>query len=1015
MSYVPLNIQSGYSFLSSTLKIEDIFMICQKYQYTSFAINDLNSMCCYSDIFENIKKYSLKPIFGASIIYLLDKKYPLYLSCYIKNTLGYLNLAKIISTFNEGIDLNSLKKLSSGLIGVIPTISNQTLVELIKENKINSFTKEIQIISDSFDDFYFGIEVYKSSDIELISKFREFCDAYSYKTVAFNKHLYLEKKDSIGLDILKAIKNDQRLTEKKSNGPFFFLKSNTLDSLYLKNEIEASNIIANTCSQWDLSFPKGKLLQFPLSVNKKDYIFNYCLKTIKEQNLNKEKYLSRINHELDIIEKMGYIDYFLIVQDYVLYAKNNDIPVGPGRGSAAGSLVSYLLGITEVDPLKYNLLFERFLNPERVSMPDIDIDFADYKRDRIITYLKNKYGEDRVVNIITFQTFGPKAAIRDIGRVFSYNQIDINRLANSIGRYSSFKEAYHYSEEFRKLCEDNYYLEIVKLAKTLEGLPRQNGIHAAGVILNDSPLLDSLPLLKTDNGYLTQFEAPFLEKLGYLKMDILSLTNLTLIENMEAYIKKYYNSDLKDIPLDDNKTFSILNKGMTSNIFQLESSGITKAIKDIKINSFSDIVAVLALYRPGPIDNIPLYAKNKNSNIKINYIHPSLENILKETYGVIIYQEQITQIVQLVANFDLGKADLFRRAISKKNAEGLQQLHDDFMNGSISNGYSKVEAKSIFDLIMRFANYGFNKSHTVSYAKITYKMAYIKANYPLAFYASLLNHISLFDAKSSDIKSELDYFNIKIFLPYINETSSIFVIDDNSLIISLKCIKGLNEHLIEQILAIKDKKIDSFSSFIQDACNYDIPQSAIITLINAGCFDKLDSNRQKLRHATPIYYSFFKNIALEGSLTKDELLDFMPVIPDINDDKMINYDLELQTLGVLLSGSLLENYQEELKLNSIIPIKNQISNGNRSQTKIAVIINSIRRIKTKKGQNMAILKAQDDTQEIEIVVFASLYERKNSELSSTNALLVDGYFKYEEDRISFIANEITIMNPGGII
>lgn len=1015
MSYIPLNIQSGYSFLSSTLKIEDIFKICKKYQYSSFAINDLNSMCCYSEIFENIKKYSLKPIFGASIIYLLDKKYPLYISCYIKSSIGYMHLAKIISTFNEGINLDDLKNLSSGLIGVMPTISNQTLTELIREDKLVSFTKEMQIISDCFDDFYFGIEIYKTSDLELITKFREFCDSHSYKTIAFNKHLYLEKKDSIGLDILNAIKNDQHLTNKNSSGPFFFLKNNTLESLYLKNEIEATKTIADICNKWDLLLPKGKLLKFPLNTDKKDYIFNYCLKTIKEKKLDEEKYLSRVNHELYIIEKMGYIDYFLIVQDYVLYAKKNDIPVGPGRGSAAGSLISYLLGITEVDPLKYNLLFERFLNPKRVSMPDIDIDFADYKRDSIITYLKNKYGEDRVVNIITFQTFGPKAAIRDIGRVFSYNHIDINRLANSIGKYSSFKEAYHYSEEFKKLCEDNYYLEIVKLAKILEGLPRQNGMHAAGVILNDSPLIDSLPLLKIDGGYLTQFEAPFLEKLGYLKMDILSLTNLTLIENMENYVKEHYNVNLENIPLDDKKTFSILNKGLTSNIFQLESTGITKAIKEIKVNCFNDIVAVLALYRPGPIDNIPLYAKNKNNNVEINYIHPSLKNILKETYGVIVYQEQITQIVQVVAGFDLGKADLFRRAISKKNSEGIQQLHDDFIDGSINNGYSLDEAKRIFELIMRFANYGFNKSHTVSYAQITYKMAYIKANYPLAFYASLLNHISLFDAKSSEIKSELEYFNIKVLLPYINETSNRFIIDGNSLIISLKCIKGLNERIIEQILAIKTKRIEAFSSFIQEACNYDLPQNAIITLINAGCFDKLELNRQKLRHATPIYYSFFKNIAMEGSLTKDELLDFMPIIPDLNDDKMINYDLELQTLGVLLSGSLLENYQEELKINNIIPIKKQISNGNRSQTKIAVVINSIRRIKTKKGQNMAIIKAQDDTQEIEIVIFSSLYERKSSELSSTNALLVDGYFKYEEDRISFIANEITIMNPGGRI
>lgn len=1004
MNYAPLYILSGYNFLSSSLKVEDIFKTCDKLSFPFFGICDINNMFSYGDIEKYKHSFKCQPIYGATIKYLVNEQSPLDISLYITNEEGYQNLIKIISLFSEGITLNELKSLTKGLIAITPTLSNQQIKNLLIDHDLTTLENELNKLKSIFIDFYLGIEIYTKNDIYLINLLREFSINNNYQTVCFNKHLYLTKQDAISLSILQAIKNDQKLSIKEEEGPYFFLGETALKKIYNESELNNTIIICSKCKDFIFKTKRGQLLTHQID-NKKEYIFNICINSLKQKNINDEKYIKRIKYELDIIEQMGYLDYFLIVKDYVEYAKNNSIPVGPGRGSSAGSLVSYLLNITEVDSIKYDLIFERFLNPKRISMPDIDIDFADYKRDDICKYIFNKYGNNKCANIITFQTLGARGSVRDIGRIFSINTNDIYTITNAIGRNPTLIDAYKNSDNFRLLMEDDYFLNIVKLAKKIEGLPRQSGLHAAGIIINNEELYKSLPIITNEDGStITQFEAPLLEELGYLKMDILGLTNLTIIESMENYIKKYYDSSftIKKISYQDEKTFNILNKGLTSGIFQLESPGITKSLKNVIMNDFNDIVAILALYRPGPMDNIPQYAKTKNEKLKINYIHNKLEKILSPTYGVIIYQEQIMQIAQEIAGFDLGQADLFRRAISKKDSQKLNDLKKDFLLGAKNNNIDEKTAEAVFNLIYKFANYGFNKSHSVSYALISYQMAYIKANYPSCFYACTLNHLSLIDPRMNDLSNELKYFNLTLHLPSITKSKKEFIIENNELYIPFTLIKGLNKNIVNNLIEIQKNIIDNFSTFIKYAEQYNIPDDAIINLINSGCFDEFNQTRTTLRKAMPILRLYYQNISNEENLTQEELSLLQPVIEEEKENEQLKYELEYNTLNILLSGSLLNSYKNQLEKLNIEPLNTSLLKNN---TTIAGIIKKIRVFKTKKKEEMATLTLQDDTTSINVIVFNKTYKQYLSLLKQNNPIIIKGFFRQNEDPKPFISNE----------
>lgn len=1011
MNYVPLYVRSGYSFLSSGLKIEDICRIAQEKDCEYVSCSDFDNMYAYPILDSLAKKKNLKPLFGIEIPLIIEE-HVININLYIENESGYRNLCKFITLVHN---LDNLKKYSKGLTLIIPTLSNQYLCNLITTNH-QEFVRTIFSITSLFTNSYIGIEYYRKEDKKIVESFRSFCSNHNYSKVCFAKHLYENKQDAVILNMLQAIKDEQKITFKdKIEGPYFYLSDRAIKTLYTQDEIKNTFEIARRID-FNFKIKRGELLNFStnsnLSMDK--YLEFCCLQNAKKRNIIlDDKYYQRLNYEISIINKMGFCSYFLIVQDYVNFAKNNNIPVGPGRGSAAGSLVSYLLGITEIDPLKYNLMFERFLNPERSTMPDIDIDIADYARQNVIDYLYKKYDDNRVCNIITFQNIGAKQSIRDIGRIYSINNGDINTLCSLIKHPNySIEEMIKTNNEFASLANDSYFKKIIEASKKIEGFPRQESLHAAGIIINNKDLTEIIPTKRTNDGHLVcQFEATYLESLGFLKMDILGLRNLSIINMCCQEIKKKHNNfKIMNINLSDQKTFDLLNASLTQGIFQLEGEGITNALKKIHLDTFDDLVALLALYRPGPMDNINTYSERKNNHQDIIYPHPLLEEILKPTYGVIIYQEQIMEIAQKISLFSLAEADIFRRAISKKDVDQLDTLKKQFIEGANKNQIDLNLANYIFELIHKFANYGFNKSHSVSYALISYQMAYIKANYPEIFYSVSLS----FGSSSSDcynkFKNELNIFQIKLKLPSINFSKSLFTFKNDQIILPLTSIKGLPTNLIDSIIYERETngKFKSYEDVITRLYPYGLTQSHFLNLINSGCLDELNYNRQTMRKSIATLIQYSKTTSEINLLSDDEIERFRPIIKEVNDDIELNLEEEYKTIGIILSKSLFDKYSNFIKQKQIKDIFTISSS--RASVSIGIIVTKIKEIVTKTNKKMAIMTGFDPTQEINITIFSSEYEKYQNLLKINSALLVKGYFKNSEQYgLSFICEQIEKM------
>lgn len=881
-NFYPLNVLSEYSLLESALKIEDYIAKLKLFNYKGGAIADLNHTYGYGPFSVQMKKNNLKSIYGLTLDISLNDEI-IKVSFYIKNNDGYKNILKIVNS----IDLTEPLKVDSyelkGLIAVIHTSSI---------TKIDLYKNLIYKLSNKVDNLYLGLEIYNQDDITKANLIRDFVKVYPYKLIAFPNILYANKKDHEAYQILNAIKEKSTIESLNQEGPYFILSPKALGVLYSNEEINNTVEIANDCTFNFLDI-KGHMLKFYQEQKESDNkLRQLAFENANKLNLSSDVYLKRIEKELNIISKMGYSDYFLIVSDYINYAKSIGILVGPGRGSAAGSLVSYVLGITEIDPLKFNLSFERFLNPLRVTMPDIDVDIEEERRIEVIDYIKRRYGEDKVANIVTFNTIKLKSSIRNVGDVLKYIPARVDTLAKSIAKNSkstNFEEEAKNNYSFNKLLSDKYYQNIVSKANKIVGFPTNTSIHAAGIILSNTPLNESIEF---KNGIVNQ-EFSYLEQLGFLKMDILSLSNLTFIKNIRNYIKELGYKDINiSENLNDQKSYEILNKGMTLGIFQLESYGINEAIKQIKPTCFNDLVALLALFRPGPMANIPIYAKRKEENKIPSSGYKALDNELKETYGIIIYQEQIIRIAQIVAKFEPGKADLLRRAISKKDTSKMMALKEEFINGSINNGYQKSDAENIYNLILKFSNYGFNKSHSVSYSMISLLLLYYKAHYPLAFYSALLETTSTSDKNFIKLIREARYFGIKIKNPDINiSNSSKPVILDNCIYLPFKTISGINKGVYESLVANRNDKYCSLSNVIvnlRKSNSLDI--NSFKSLINAGVFDSFGYTRGGLIESCP------QLIQDSEYMLGDETLDIKR-----SDDKVKNLIREKDTLGVCLS------------------------------------------------------------------------------------------------------------------
>ncbi len=991
MNFIPLHVYSGFSYLQSALEVTSLPKLAKKYGYSAIALTDNGSLSGFAPFYHSSKDNSISPIFGMDVS-LNGETFTLF----IKNEEGYLNILPLCPLISENkLTIDDLKKNPNGLILVYSP--DPMIFGSLDDNERKNFAFDLASKTKGYSEIYLGIP-YLIENKEYIEKIRSFAKDYSYKTVAFPLLRYEKKADAIALEILSAIQRNANLAINKKSGDECFLSDDEIVSYYTEEEIKETENIFNECKDFELIKKRGGLLHFPnsLGLNSKEYLRKLSFEGLNKRIPNFSKtYEDRLNYELEIISKMGYDDYFLLVSDYVNYAKENGISVGPGRGSAAGSLVSYTLNIVELDPVRYNLIFERFLNPERQSMPDIDVDFADISRERVVAYLQNKWGNEKIGHVLTTQTIGTRQAIRDVGRVYGYDdKKEISPLIKSL-EYPEQSLRFNYvkSPEFKKIVDsDQYFLNLVSLASKIEGLPRQAGLHAAGIVINDKPLNVVLPTTSsTENGYVACLEKDYLEEQGFLKMDLLGIRNLTIIDTCLALIEKYQGISLsvEDIPYDDPKAIQIIKEGKTMGLFQLESNGMKNAIKTIKPESFEDVGALLALFRPGPMDFIPLYAKRKEGLEKVTYDAPELENILKETYGIIVYQEQIMQIVREMAGFSYGQADLFRRAISKKNIDKLESLKTSFIDGCIKNGKSKEIAEKIFALILRFANYGFNKSHAYSYAVITCKMAYLKAHYPKEFYSSSLDFLSPDDPKFSNTISELRTIGVSLSVADINKSSMSFEIDNKTLRLPLSLIKGLQSKLLCSIIDERNENgpYEDIFDFSARCKKYGLNLQILVKLIDAGCFDSIYKSRESLRASA--YSAMEYADLLFGTDGQQFLVDLgisKPMIEEVNDDQKVNLEREYEATGIMISSSPLSLFDSELKRYKAKPLS--LLDETNSPLICGGIVKSIRSIKTKSGKKMAFLALYDDMSEKEFVVFPETYEKTYHFLKKDAAILI---------------------------
>ena len=932
---------------------------------------------------------------------------------YANNEEGYHNLIHLSTAIQkEELDMVYLKNHVSGLTCIIETCDGLFKEKFLGE--IDGFAKYLLDINNIFKDgLYLGIEVTKKEDVSYANKIRRFANEHTYECVAFPKIRYSKTDDAIVLRIAEAIANDETLQEKKLDGQDYFMSITAYEKIYTKAEIlNTLKIVKN--STFNFHQKRGELLRYPVK-NSKETLKELCEEGLKRLSLdNNDIYLARLNHELETINSLGYADYFLIVRDYVKYAKEHDILVGAGRGSAAGSLVAYLLNITEIDPLQHELQFERFLNPYRQTMPDIDIDFMDVLRDEVVEYVREKYGNDHVANIVTFQTIQAKQSLRDIGRVYNFPSSHIDLLSkriNSKDKKITLRDAYKKIPEFKSLVDsDQYFLQIVSLASKIEGLIRQSSLHAAGVILNNSSLEDALPLLTDFNGhYISQYEMNYLEEQGFLKMDFLGLRNLTTIDYCVNLINKNhpdYPMDKQDIPFDEEGVYKLICSGQTMGIFQLESAGMKRAIKLLKPSCFDDIVALLALFRPGPMDELSRYARRKEGKEAVTYLDPCLEPILKSTFGIIVYQEQINQIATAMAGFSMGEADMFRRAISKKKIDKLLENETAFIEGAYKNGHSKDIAKKVFDFIKKFANYGFNKSHSVAYSTIACRMAYLKLHYPLEFYAAILETASsTSDTKFNEYVSEMKKRDITIASPDINRSAKRFVIKDACLLFPLSAIHGINELLVNNIIEERNKKpYQDFFDFVTRMRRYKINESQINTLINAGAFDKLEPSRASLRASVKSAMQYAELIFKEDDQLNIGFSDLVaPYLIKDYDDPIENIDKEYEVLGIMLSDNPLRYKTDILKAKNVIPIVEAKEEINSS---VAGLIRSVKTISTKKGANMAFIKIMDETDEMEVTLFPEAYLEGFSLLEKNKLVILKVKREKRDENYDFIANKI---------
>lgn len=1018
MAFTHLQVRSGYSLMNSTVKFDQLIKRAKEWNMRAIALTDEGVMHGAVSFYRQCLKNEIKPIIGMVLAVEETDNESIKCIALAKNNDGYHQLLKL-STYmqtegNGKIQKQELFKRLDGLI-IILLLEHSPIEKACQEADEKGLVSYLTPWREATrgSSFYLGI---KRSEQHVLP----FLKRHKLEMVGIGDVRYLNEADQGAYQCLRAIDKKEKWqanTKIKASNYFFDQAEAEAAFSDWPELIEQANRISDACHV-TLVLDQPTLPKFPIAENKtaSAYLQELCQVALVEKYPNaKAKVKQRLDYELSIIESMQFSDYFLIVWDFVRYAKQQGILVGPGRGSASGSIVAFLLDITVVDPIQYDLLFERFLNPERVSMPDIDIDFSDHRRDEVIAYVRDKYGSEHVAQIGTFGTFQTRSVLRELAKVLDITPEDMAFILKELPAQAarSIVESLKESTSLLEYVKQSPNLQqLFKIARILEGIPRNMSTHAAGVVISEQKLTESVALSGSKEAYLTQFAMADVEAVGLLKIDFLGLRNLTTIERILHAIKRDTKQtvSLASLPLDDRKSFDLLKQGKTNGIFQLESQGMRRVLTELKPSTFEDIVAVNALYRPGPRDFIETYVKRKHKQEAVSYVHEDLAPILSSTYGVLVYQEQIIQIANRLAGFTLGQADLLRRAVSKKKAAEIETLRDKFIQGCRENGYQPDVAEELFSWITRFADYGFNRSHAVAYSLITYQLSYLKAHYPSYFLTELLNVVVGQKEKMQAYVKEAKDSGTELLQPSINRSFGGFVVEKTQIRMGLWSIKGIGQPVVKEIIhARKQGRFKDLFDFCLRVPLTIVNRSIMEALILAGAFDETNIDRASLLATLDqaieqgeLFGEFDDQESLFG---KDIHLDgdYQQVEPFTNMQQLA-YEKEL--IGMYVSDHPLANMRTDLRANGYVAINKLQQMVGRNKLKVVAVVQEIKVIRTKRGDQMAFLTLGDEESELDGVIFPDLFRKVKTWLAEEALIHVVGKVEERQNKMQLVINEL---------
>ena len=1051
MSFVHLHIHSEYSLLDGACRIASMMDRVKELGQDAIAITDHGVMYGCIDFYKAAKAAGVKPIIGCEVyvarrrmadrVHGIDND-PYHLVLLCENRKGYENLCYLVSqAFTHGfygkprVDLELLRQHHEGLIALSACLAGAIPQYLMNEDYEAAKDYALQM-ADIFGDGYFYLEL-QDHGIDEQRPVNQGIQRIARETglplVVTNDAHYLRKEDAAMQDVLLCIQTGKTVDDEnrmRFQGDAFYLKSEEeLRQLFPGCDEAFTNTvkIAERCNL-EFVFNEYHLPVFPIpdGFTNEEYFRHLCMEGFRQRYENPpESYLERLEYEIGVISRMGYVNYYLIVWDFIRYAKENGIPVGPGRGSGAASIAAYCLHITEVDPMQYSLIFERFLNPERVSMPDFDTDFGPERRGEVIEYVMRKYGADHVAQIATFGTMAARGAIRDVGRVLNFTYAETDAVAKLVPNtlHITLKEALEVSPKLKEMYDgDDRVRKLIDTAMSLEGMPRNTSTHAAGVVITADPVCTYVPLSRNDETIVTQYTMTTIEELGLLKMDFLGLRNLSIIEDAQREIRKMEPEfDIEKVPQDDAATFAMLAEGKTQGVFQMESAGMTGVCVNMKPTSIEDLTAIVALYRPGPMDSIPTFIANKLDHRKISYKTPHLEPILKVTYGCIVYQEQVIEIFKSLGGYTMGQADNIRRAISKKKMKVIEAERkvcvygdeDQGIPGCIKNGVSEAAAQSIYDEIVDFANYAFNKAHAVCYAVVAYQTAYLKAHYPQQYMVALMTSVLDRLDKISGYISECKELGIPVLPPDINHSEDPFVAEGNAIRFGLGAVKNVGRALIRSISAkrAEDGPFKSLEDFIQRMGEGELNKRAVENFIKCGAMDCFGYHRSELLN---VYESMMDSIAdsrkrnlegqmgLFGMLEQEDKAAAIPIPPKDELSRAELMAMEKETTGIYLSGHPMDDYRKYLKNTHVLPIGTLMGEEcpvrDEQIVSVAGIVQAVKMKSTRNNSMMAYVTVEDDTASMEMLAFSNVLNQYGGYLRENTPVVVTGRLSLRDDK-----------------